>query len=71
MEREAFGQKIGEFQMIQQKIADMVNRTEAARLLVYRLGRMKDAGVGRCSLESSLAKLLDYAAYQRQCSEEG
>jgi len=57
MEREAFGQKIGDFQMIQQKIADMVNRTEAARLLVYRLGRMKDAGVGRCSLESSLAKL--------------
>ncbi|MCP5040518.1 MAG: acyl-CoA dehydrogenase [bacterium] len=57
MEREAFGQPIGEFQMIQQKIADMVSRTEAARLLVYRLGRMKDAGVGRCSLESSLAKL--------------
>jgi alkylation response protein AidB-like acyl-CoA dehydrogenase len=57
MEREAFGQPIGEFQMIQQKIADMVSRTEQARLLVYRLGRMKDAGVGRCSLESSLAKL--------------
>ena len=57
MEREAFGQPIGEFQMIQQKIADMVSRTEQARLLVYRLGRMKDAGIGRCSLESSLAKL--------------
>lgn len=57
MEREAFGQKIGEFQMIQSKIADMVARTEQARLLVYRLGRMKDAGIERCSLESSLAKL--------------
>jgi len=57
MEREAFGQKIGEFQMIQQKIADMVCRTEAARALVYRLGRMKDAGIARASLESSLAKL--------------
>ncbi len=57
MEREAFGQKIGEFQMIQSKIADMVSRTEQARLLVYRLGRMKDAGIERCSLESSLAKL--------------
>jgi alkylation response protein AidB-like acyl-CoA dehydrogenase len=57
MEREAFGQKIGEFQMIQSKIADMVARTEQARLLVYRLGRMKDAGVKRCSMESSLAKL--------------
>ncbi len=57
MERKAFGQPIGEFQMIQQKVADMVSRTEQARLLVYRLGRMKDAGIGRCSMESSLAKL--------------
>ena len=57
MERKAFGQPIGEFQMIQQKVADMVSRTEQARLLVYRLGRMKDAGIGRASLESSLAKL--------------
>ena len=57
-EREAFGQKIGEFQMIQQKIADMVCRTEGARGVVYRLGRMKDAGVARASLEASLAKLM-------------
>lgn len=57
MDREAFGQPIGEFQLVQNKIADMVARTEQARLLVYRLGRMKDAGVERCSLESSLAKL--------------
>ncbi len=57
-EREAFGQKIGEFQMIQQKIADMLCRTESARALVYRLGRMKDAGVERASMESSMAKLV-------------
>ena len=57
-EREAFGQRIGEFQMVQQKIADMICRTEAARALVYRLGRMKDAGVERCSLEASMAKLM-------------
>lgn len=57
MEREAFGQRIGEFQLIQSKVADMVARTEQARLLVYRLGRMKDAGLERCSLEASLAKL--------------
>ena len=56
-QREAFGQKIGEFQMIQAKVADMVCRTESARALVYRLGRMKDAGVGRASLEASMAKL--------------
>ena len=57
-EREAFGQAIGSFQMIQQKIADMICRTESARALVYRLGRMKDAGVERCSLEASMAKLV-------------
>ena len=44
--------------MIQKKIADMVTRTEGARGVVYRLGRMKDAGVERCSMESSLAKLM-------------
>jgi alkylation response protein AidB-like acyl-CoA dehydrogenase len=58
MEREAFGHKIAEFQMIQQKIADMVARTEQARAVVYRLGRMLDAKAGRASLESSLAKLV-------------
>ena len=57
-ERRAFGQPIGEFQMVQQKIADMICRTEAARALVYRLGRMKDAGLDRCSMEASMAKLL-------------
>jgi len=57
LEREAFGKKLGEFQMIQQKISDMVCRVEQARLLVYRLGRMKDAGLERCSMESSMAKL--------------
>jgi alkylation response protein AidB-like acyl-CoA dehydrogenase len=58
MEREAFGKKIGEFQMIQQKISDMTCRTQQARSIVYQLGRMKDAGVERCSMESSMAKLL-------------
>ena len=57
-DREAFGQKIGEFQMIQKKVADMLVRTEGARGVVYRLGRMKDAGIERCSMESSLAKLM-------------
>ena len=58
MEREAFGRRIGEFQLIQQKVSDMTCRTQQARLVVYQLGRMKDAGVARCSMESSMAKLL-------------
>jgi alkylation response protein AidB-like acyl-CoA dehydrogenase len=57
-QREAFGQKIAHFQMIQQKIADMACRTQAARAIVYQLGRMKDQGVGRASMESSMAKLM-------------
>ncbi len=36
MEREAFGRRIGEFQLIQQKIADMTCRTQQARLVVYQ-----------------------------------
>ena len=59
-EREAFGQKIGQFQMIQQKLADMKCRVEASRLLVYQaaLAKMKAAkSGGRYTLESSMAKL--------------
>jgi alkylation response protein AidB-like acyl-CoA dehydrogenase len=58
LQREAFGQRIGEFQLIQQKIADMTCRTQAARSIVYQLGRMKDRGVPRASMESSMAKLM-------------
>jgi alkylation response protein AidB-like acyl-CoA dehydrogenase len=58
LERQAFGQRIGEFQLIQQKITDMICRTQQARLVVYQLARMKDAGIERCSMEASMAKLL-------------
>jgi len=58
MQRQAFGQRIGEFQLIQQKIADMTCRTQAARGIVYQLGRMKDRFVPRASMESSMAKLM-------------
>jgi glutaryl-CoA dehydrogenase (non-decarboxylating) len=56
-ERESFGQAIGQHQLIQHKLANMICRLEQARLLVYRLGRMKDAGLTRCSIEASMAKL--------------
>lgn len=58
LDRQAFGQPIGGFQLIQQKITDMTCRVQQARMIVYQLGRMKDAGVERCSMESSMAKLL-------------
>jgi alkylation response protein AidB-like acyl-CoA dehydrogenase len=59
-EREAFGTKIGEFQGIQFKIADMKTRIEAARLLTYNAAlakeRSKTTGE-RYTLEASMAKL--------------
>jgi alkylation response protein AidB-like acyl-CoA dehydrogenase len=59
-EREAFGQKIGEFQMIQQKLADMKCRIEASRLLIYQaaLAKMAAPHSGRrYTMEASMAKL--------------
>ena len=59
-EREAFGQKIGEFQGIQWKIADMKTRLEASRLLIYSAALAKERGKttgARYTLEASIAKL--------------
>jgi alkylation response protein AidB-like acyl-CoA dehydrogenase len=58
-EREAFGRKIGQFQMIQQKVADMRMRIEASRLLIYQAALAKEASreTGRrYTLESCMAK---------------
>jgi alkylation response protein AidB-like acyl-CoA dehydrogenase len=59
-EREAFGQAIGQFQMIQQKLADMKCHIEASRLLIYQaaLAKQESKETGRrYTLESSMAKL--------------
>jgi alkylation response protein AidB-like acyl-CoA dehydrogenase len=59
-EREAFGRKIGQFQMIQQKLADMKCRVDASRLLIYQACLAKMAGKktgARYSMEASMAKL--------------
>ena len=58
-EREAFGKKIGQFQMIQQKLADMKMRIEASRLLIYQAALAKEdfKKTGRrYTLESCMAK---------------
>jgi alkylation response protein AidB-like acyl-CoA dehydrogenase len=59
-EREAFGQKIGQFQGISFKLADMKTRLEAARLLVYSAAMAKERAKGtsdRFTLEAAMAKL--------------
>ena len=58
--REAFGKKIGEFQGIGFKLADMKTRIEASRLLVYNAALKKEVSKkdrARFTLEASMAKL--------------
>lgn len=55
-ERQQFGKPIGAFQLVQELIADMVVECEAARLLVYRAGHLKNQGK-RNTFETSMAKL--------------
>ncbi|KRE31725.1 acyl-CoA dehydrogenase [Mycobacterium sp. Soil538] len=57
-EREQFGRKIGEFQAVAFKLADMKARIDAARLLVYRAGWMARNGKTFESAEGSMAKLV-------------
>jgi alkylation response protein AidB-like acyl-CoA dehydrogenase len=54
--REQFGKKIGGFQLIQAKIADMLILTNAMRLLGFQAADMLDKGLP-CRKESSMAKI--------------
>lgn len=59
-EREAFGKKIGEFQGVAFKLADMKTRLEASRLLTYdaALAKEQSKQTGeRFTLKASMAKL--------------
>ncbi len=62
--RTAFGQKIGQFQLVQQMIAKMAVNLDIARLLYYRVGWMKNMGI-RNTRETSMAKMFaTEAAFQ-------
>ena len=67
-ERRAFGQPISKFQAIQAKLADMATEIEAARLLVYKSARLKDAG-RNFTLTAAQAKLKTGRLAVR-CAEE-
>jgi len=54
--RQAFGSRIGEFQAIQHKIADMVQKVETARLLVWKAAWEADQGLDP-TIAASVAKL--------------
>lgn len=66
--RVQFGQRIGEFQMVQRAIADMQADLEAARLLTYRAAWLLDRGE-RATREIAIAKLFATEAAVRAASE--
>lgn len=67
-ERRAFGGPIGRFQAIQHKLADMQTEIEAARALVWRAARLKDAGRPH-TVEGAQAKLFASGVARRQTGE--
>jgi alkylation response protein AidB-like acyl-CoA dehydrogenase len=56
-EREQFGRKIGDFQAVAFKLADMKTQVDAARLLVWRAAWMARTGKDFSNAEGSMAKL--------------
>jgi butyryl-CoA dehydrogenase len=54
-ERRQFDRPVASFQLVQELIADMIVETDAARLLVWRAGHLKDSGRPN-TLETSIAK---------------
>jgi butyryl-CoA dehydrogenase len=55
-ERKQFGVPLARFQLVQELIADMIVKRDAARLLVWRAGILKDEGKPS-TIETSIAKL--------------
>jgi alkylation response protein AidB-like acyl-CoA dehydrogenase len=67
-ERRAFGHRIGDFQAIQHKLADMSMEIDAARLLVYRAAWLKHQGRPHAE-EGAKAKLYASEMARRQTAE--
>jgi alkylation response protein AidB-like acyl-CoA dehydrogenase len=67
-EREQFGRRIGDFQAIQWKLADMSTEIDAARLLVYRAAWLKQEDRPHAA-EGAKAKLFASEMARRQTAE--
>src|SRR5207253_9267963 len=67
-ERQAFGRRIGEFEAIQWKLADMSTEIDAARLLTYRAAWLKEQGKPHTEAGAK-AKLFASETARRQTSE--
>ena len=68
LERRQFGKRIGDFQAIQFKLADMATQIDAARLLTYRAAWLKDAGQPHTAAGAK-AKLFASETARRQTGE--
>jgi butyryl-CoA dehydrogenase len=68
LERRQFGRRIGEFQAVQHKLANMSMEIDAARLLVYRAAWLKQEGRPHTE-EGAKAKLFASEMARRQTAE--
>jgi alkylation response protein AidB-like acyl-CoA dehydrogenase len=68
LERRQFGKRIGEFQAIQWKLADMATEIDAARLLVHRAADLKQRGEPHTEAGAK-AKLFASEMARRQTGE--
>jgi butyryl-CoA dehydrogenase len=67
-ERRQFDRPIGEFQAIQWKISEMATDIDAAKLLIYRAARMRDAAEPHTK-EASMAKLFASTMVNRHATQ--
>ena len=67
-QREAFGKPLSKHEAIRHKVANMGMELEAARSLVYRAARLKDAGEPFEHI-ASMAKLFASEAGMRACNQ--
>jgi alkylation response protein AidB-like acyl-CoA dehydrogenase len=63
--RKVMGQALAEFQITQQKLAEMAVETDAAALMVYRAAWTRDVRAQRVTREASMAKYYATEAAQR------
>ena len=64
-ERRMFGSMLAEFQMTQAKLADMATAIDAAALLAYRAGWVRDVKKQRVTREAAMAKMFATEAAQQ------
>lgn len=64
-ERSVFGHPLADFQMTQDKLAEMAMAVDASALLVYRAAWYKDSGAERVTREAAMAKAYATEAAQQ------